>query len=289
MTDLVTRRSEQYGFPRLDFDVPDSPGGFVILPGKRPEGQQCPWVWHMPTFVTDPYPLPKPLHEWNCRRVLEAGLAIAGVDVAESWGSPAGREIYTAFHAIAARQFQLAGKACLYVQSRGGLMGLNWAVEHPELVQCIGGIYPLCNVTQARLVARIAEACGLTEEELLSQLDRHNPVDRLAPLAAAKAPILFLHGDSDDVVPNDVNSEALVSRYRQLGAPAEVIVIPGKGHEEVPEYFTHPALSEFYIAGGATVTCAGRGPGDGPRERAFDAPADAVYFTCSPGTSGAAI
>ena len=244
---MDTTQSEQYGFERLDFPVADSGGGFVILPADRPADRQCRWVWHMPTFINAPYALPKPLHEWIYSRVLGAGMAVAGVDVGESWGSEAGRRIYTAFHAIVTRQLNLQSRACLYVQSRGGLMGYNWAVEHPELIERIGGIYPVCNVTQECRVERIAEAYGLTVQELLAAPDRHNPVDRLGPLAEAGAPVLHIHGDSDEVVPIDEHSQTLVSRYEQLGGKATLIVVPGKGHEEVAEYFTHPALPEFYI------------------------------------------
>ncbi|HUT57332.1 MAG TPA: prolyl oligopeptidase family serine peptidase [Phycisphaerae bacterium] len=245
MAELKTRQSQQWGCTRLDFAVPGGKG-FVILPGRPStgSGQGCPWIWYAPTFVGGT-PLPKDLHEWFMGRWLSAGIAIGGVDVGESWGSPAGRAAFSEFHKAAVRQFALDAKACLFGQSRGGLMHYNWAVEHPELVRCVGAIYPVCNVTQPERVELIAKAYGLTADELLAGGAEHNPVDRLAPLAAAGVPVLHVHGDGDAVVPVDQHSQALVDRYRALGGPAELVVIPGKGHEEVVEYFQCERFGQF--------------------------------------------
>ena len=57
-----------------------------------------------------------------------------------------------------------------------------------------------------------------------------NPVDNLAPLAAAKVPLLHVYGDADDVVPPDENTLLLAERYRKLGGSIELIAKPGIGH-----------------------------------------------------------
>jgi pimeloyl-ACP methyl ester carboxylesterase len=240
---IQTTTSQQYGFQRLDFAVPDSPGGFIITPKVPAPGK--PWVWYAPTFIRDPHPLPKALHEWYMSRLLEAGIGIAGVDVRESWGNSAGRAIFTQFHTLLVREFGLDAKACLIGQSRGGLMQYNWAVEHPEKVRCIVGIYPVCDVFLRSFSGAISGAYALTQEQLAERCGEHNPVDRVAPLAAACVPIFHIHGDVDDLVPLESNSEALVRNYRNLGGPAELIVLKGKGHAEIPEFFQCPALVEF--------------------------------------------
>jgi pimeloyl-ACP methyl ester carboxylesterase len=89
----------------------------------------------------------------------------------------------------------------------------------------------------------------MTPEELQAALPRHNPVLRLAPLAAAKVPILHLHGDHDSVVPLDLHSGELVRRYRELGGSIELVVIPGAEHEEIPAFFESPRVPEFLIGG----------------------------------------
>ena len=226
----------------------------MVLPAEARRKRGGPWVWYAPTFVAARRPLPDGLHDYYMKPLLAAGFAVAGVDVGESWGSPAGRAGFTAFHDTATREFHLARRACLFAQSRGALMLYNWAVEHPELVQCVGAIYPVCTTNLPGHVETIAAAYGLTVAELAARGAQHSPLERLAPLAAARAAILHLHGDADVVVPLESNSAELVRRYRALGARAELIIIPGKGHEEVKEYFEHPALLEFLLSQGQSLT-----------------------------------
>ncbi|HOI56584.1 MAG TPA: prolyl oligopeptidase family serine peptidase [Phycisphaerae bacterium] len=249
----VVRHSVQYGFKRTDFPSPQSHGAFVILPEKPADGS--PWVWYAPTFVTGDRPLPKPLHEWYLRPLLEAGFAVAGVDVGESWGSPAGRTGFNEFYHLVTRQFALSSKACLLPQSRGGLMLYNWAAEHAECVRCIGAIYPVCNIRHPQRLETVCKAYELTSEQLLAQIDRHHPPERLAPLAAAGVPILHIHGDRDEIVLLENNSGDLIRRYQALGGPGELIIVHDKGHEEVPEYFERPELLEFFLHQGASVAC----------------------------------
>lgn len=72
------------------------------------------------------------------------------------------------------------------------------------------------------------EAYGLTEEKFATF--RGNPVDKIDRLAAAKIPIIVVAGDRDEVVPLAENTAVLEKRYRELGAPIEVILKPGVGH-----------------------------------------------------------
>ena len=252
MTDIETTETTQYGHTRINLRAGDVEG-FVILPteGKR-DGR--PWLWYAPSFMREPYPLPKDLHAWYLAPVLDAGIAVAGVDVGESWGSPAGRAVYTTFHALVTDRFGLDRRACLMPQSRGGLMHYNWAVEHPDCVRCIGAIYPVCDVTRAIRLAKVAGAYGLTDEQLLAEVPQHNPIDRVAPLATQKIPILHLHGDQDEAVPLATNSRALIDRYRSLGGPGDLIVVEGKGHEEIPAYFQNQRMLEFYLTLGESLT-----------------------------------
>jgi len=252
MAALKTRQSEQYGHTRLEFAVPGGKG-FVIVPAQASADGEGPWVWYAPSFVGSEKSLPKALHAWYMERLLGAGFAVAGVDVGESWGSPAGRAAYTEFHRVVTEEFGLATRACLFPQSRGGLMHYNWASEHPERVRCVGAIYPVTDVARPQRLDIVSAAYGLKPHELLGNLADHNPLDRLAPLAAEGVPILHLHGDQDELVPLETNSVEFERRYRQFGGPMRLIVVAGKGHEEVPEYFQHAALLEFFLSQGETV------------------------------------
>ena len=89
---------------------------------------------------------------------------------------------------------------------------------------------------------------GMTAEQLQLQLAENNPIDRLAPLAAAKIPIFHIAGDSDTIVPLEANSQVIYDRYTALGGQMTLVVVPGKGHEVVPEYFESQQLLDFLTA-----------------------------------------
>jgi predicted esterase len=88
----------------------------------------------------------------------------------------------------------------------------------------------------------------MTEQALSSHLAEHNPINRLAPLAQARVPILHIHGNVDTVVPLERNSGLLAQRYRQLGGDMQLIVVPGRGHQVCPEFFHCQTLVDFVIA-----------------------------------------
>jgi hypothetical protein len=244
--------STQFGAQRLDF-VLGGHRAFIVQPTKAAADGSKPWLWYAPTFIGGH---PDPSHGWMFEQLLAQGFAICGIEVGESFGSPKGRAAYTALYEHVTKTYGLSPKACLLPQSRGGPMLYNWAVEHPDCVQCVGGIYTVCDLASYPGLARACGAYGLTEAELRERLKEHNPIDRLAPLAKAKVPILHLHGDSDKVVPLEANAGELVRRYRALGGPVELIVVKGKGHQVCDEFFRSPRLVAFFLS-------LGRAPGGG--------------------------
>jgi len=215
---------------------------FLILPEKSKEGP-IPWVWYAPTLRG----LPGGAEKWMFERFLKAGIAIAGVDVGESYGSPKGRALYSALHEHLVTKRGLAKQACLLARSRGGLMLYCWAAENPDKVRCITGIYPVCNIASYPGLKRACGAYGLTVEELETELAKHNPIDRLAPLAKAKVPIFHIHGDKDGTVPLDQNSAIIKERYDKLGGPMTLEVVPGQGHNMWSGWFQSQNLVDFLI------------------------------------------
>ena len=246
--DVPTTESAQFGARRYVFAVGEGKG-FVILPTKPAVDGSKPWVWYAPTFIDQH---PDDSHTWMATQLLDKGFAICGVEVGESFGSPKGRTRYTEFHDICTAQFGLDVKACLLAQSRGGLMLLNWASENPQKVQCISGIYTVCNIESYPGVDKAAGAYEMDAEALRAKLGEHNPIERVKPLADAKIPMLFIHGDSDTVVPIEKNAGEYVARCKNLGGNASIIVVPGKGHEVCPEFFQSQPFTEFVLSKGAT-------------------------------------
>ncbi len=222
---------------------------FLILPKERLQNRPTPWVWYAPTLPG----LPGPEERWMFDKFLTAGIAIAGVDVGESYGSPRGTAAFSAFHTELVRNRGMARKACLLARSRGGLMLYNWACENPEAVACIAGIYPVCNLTSYPGLAKACVAYDMTAADLTARLAQHNPIDRLARLAKAKVPIFHIHGDSDAVVPLDQNSGEVAKRYRDLGGSMELVVPPGQGHNMWTGFFQCEELVHFVVKHGTST------------------------------------
>ncbi len=211
--------------------------------GKQVPSRPLPWVWYAPTLPR----LPAIEEKWMFDKFLAAGIAIAGVDVGESYGNPSGRSIYSALHRELVTNHGLATRACLLARSRGGLMLYNWAVENPASVQCIAGIYPVCNLNSYPGIKRASPAYAMTAEQLSKSLQAHNPIARLAPLAKAKVPIFHIHGDQDRVVPLLQNSAELHKRYTALKGPMQLRIIKGQGHNMWSGWFQNQELVDFII------------------------------------------
>ncbi|MCX7423774.1 MAG: prolyl oligopeptidase family serine peptidase [Planctomycetia bacterium] len=216
---------------------------FVIPPDKKSDGA-TPWVWYAPTLPG----LPGTEERWMFERFMKAGIAIAGIDVGESYGSPDGRKLFTAFHRELTEKRGFSKKPVLLGRSRGGLMTLAWAVENADKVGGFAGIYPVCNLVSYPGVAQASGAYRLKPEELKEKLAEHNPVDRLHALAKAKVPLFAIHGDIDKVVPLEANSGEVRKRYESLGGEMQLIIPAGQGHNMWAGFFQCQELVDFVIA-----------------------------------------
>jgi hypothetical protein len=123
---------------------------FIIEPsaGSADPGTSAPWVWYAPTLLPG---LPDTgggpgAEVWMFERFLSAGIAVAGIDAGESYGSTDGQALFTALHAEMVRRNH-SSKPVLLGRSRGGLQTLAWAAEYPESVGAWCGIYPVCDLS----------------------------------------------------------------------------------------------------------------------------------------------
>lgn len=261
--------SKQFGSERLDFLV----GGcraFLTKPNHRPPESAKPWLWYAPAFMgkhpsrpslnptqcIHPSDVNTPVvadrkdrttNAWLFARLLSHGFHICGIEVGESYGNPWGRQRFTEFYHYLLKNYRLSPKACLYPQSRGGLMLYNWASEHPDWVQCIGGNQPVCDLRSYPGLKKACVAYGMSVSELRDHLKEHNPIDRLAPLAVRKVPVLHIHGDHDTVVPLETNTLELARRYKAAGGEVQVIIAKGIGHGNWPELFNDPRMLDFLL------------------------------------------
>lgn len=240
----LDQRSD-FGARRENFEVAGCEA-FVIHPTSPAPGGAKPWVWYAPTIGHHP----GTANAWLLSRLLDSGFSVAGIYVGESFANPESREQFAAFYRHMTGAYGLAPKVCLLAQSRGGLNHYHFAADHPEWVQCIAGVYAVGDLRSFPGLQRAAPMYHLDEAELETQLAGHNPIERLAPVAQAKIPILHIHGDADTVVPIEKNSQVIFDRYRALGGPMELIVVPGKGHQFDPAFFESETMLQFLLTQG---------------------------------------
>ncbi len=218
---------------------------FQMTPEKAAETKDGkPWIFYGPTL----HRTPDKAESWMHKQFLEAGIAVAGIDVGEMYGSPLAFPYFEVLYQEMVAQGYSRTPALLG-RSRGGLWVSSWAIEHPDRVAGIGGIYPVYDYTTYPGVARAASAYGLTAEDLTNQQDEFNPIRKASRLAEAKVPVFIIHGTDDKVVPLAPNTGALREAYTKSGVGdlIEVIEAEGQGHSYWEGFFTCQGLVDFLI------------------------------------------
>jgi arylsulfatase A-like enzyme len=226
------------------FEVNGRPA-FRMIPDKAVSGSKGkPWIFYGPTLPG----YPDEAENWMHQQFLDAGIAVAGVDVNESYGSPHAIPFFEALYdKMVADGFSKT--PVLLGRSRGGLWVSSWALAHPDRVAGIAGIYPVYNYTTYPGLTKAATAYGLSEEELDKRQAELNPIRRMDCLAKAKIPVFIIHGIDDKVVPLAANSAKVEEIYESLGAGdlIEVMKIEGQGHNFWPGFFHCKELVDFVI------------------------------------------
>src|SRR3954469_6382917 len=215
---------------------------FVLTQLSKPQ----PWILYAPTLPA----YPDEAERWMHEQFLAAGVAIAGIDVGEAYGSPKSQQLFDALYRELTQKRGFAAKPCLFGRSRGGLWVSSWAIAHPERTAGIMGIYPVFDFRTYPGLAKAAPAYELTPADLEGQLAEFNPIARIEVLARARVPMAVIHGDIDKVVPLKENSAELARRYKEAGAESllKLIVLPGQGHNFFEGFFHSQELVDFAIA-----------------------------------------
>ncbi len=218
---------------------------FILTPPENKRRKPQPWVFYAPTLP----PYPDQHEKWMHEQFLAAGVAVAGIDVGEAYGSPRGRDLFTALYRELTDRRGFAARPCLLGRSRGGLWVTSWATENPDKVAGIAGIYPVFDLRTYPGLDKAAPIYGLTPTQLGSRLGEFNPIERVGVLAERRVPALLIHGDEDKVVPLKENSAEFVARYRAVGAADAVtlIVAKGQGHNFWEGFFRCQKLVDFVI------------------------------------------
>ena len=241
---MVDAQQQNFGGNRINFLVDGHPG-FVVQPPDPAKKGRKPWVWYAPTIGN----YPNKSNVWLMERLVQKGFWICGMDVGESMGNPEGCRLFSMFYDTLMIRYQLDKKGCLIPQSRGGLMLFNWAEDpaNSNKVSRIAGIYPVCNLRSYPNLSKAAAEYGVNPDSFEIHLKKYNPIDKLESLLKADVKIFIIHGDNDKVVPLNQNSQIVYDRYKAIGGDIKLVVIPGKGHEEIPEYFQSEELLKFIL------------------------------------------
>lgn len=247
-----TTRADEWGAALADrleievstLEVAGRPA-FLLLPPAEKRSTPQPWIMYAPALPDYPDE-----HEaWMHQQFVAAGVAVAGVDAGEAYGSPRGRAAMSALYDELVTKRGFAPKACLLGRSRGGLWVAAWAAENADKVAGIAGIYPVFDLRSYPGLEKAAPAYELTVEELQANLAAHNPIDKAAALAAARIPVRIIHGDIDEIVPLGANSAELAARYQAAGGAdlVQVEFAAGQGHNFWSGFFQSQQLVDFAI------------------------------------------
>lgn len=218
---------------------------FVPATDEAVPTESKPWILYAPTLPA----YPDEAERWMHERFTQAGVAVAGIDTGESYGSPAGVVAAEALHAEMVRR-GYSKRPALLGRSRGGLWASAWAIAHPDLTAGIGGIYPVYDWRTYPGLDKAAPAYGLAAAELAARAGDLCPIERIDVAAKADVPVCIIHGDDDKVVPLEPNSLRLKRAYEAAGKGdlVHLIVAEGQGHNFWQGFFRCRELVDFLIA-----------------------------------------
>ena len=225
---LVVQQSDYHGFGRNDFKFNGMDA--VVVEPKRP-AKGNPWIWRTEFFDH------RPMLDIA---LLDQGWRLAFLNVGNTFGCPSAIDRFTQFYSEMVSNRKLNRRVVLEGFSRGGLYAYNWAIANPDKVMAIYGDAPVCDFKTWPAGGKggqrsesdwqeLIRDCGFPNE-LAALRYPFNPVDRLAPLAEARIPLIHVVGDADSVVPVGPNTNLVEQRYKALGGTIKVIHKPGLDH-----------------------------------------------------------
>jgi hypothetical protein len=217
-----------HGYISHKFTVDDC-GVCVVQPRTPLPGR--PWVWR--TAFWDAYP-------GADIAFLKAGFYVTFMDVGNTFGCPDAMKHFYAFYSTMTNQYGFSTKPALEGLSRGGLYAYRWAYVNTDKVGCIYGDSPVCDMkswpggkgqgkgSPGDWQQAIKDYHFTNELEMMDF--KGNPIDILAPIAAAHIPIIHVCGDADKTVPKTENTDIVRGRYMKLGGDFALIVKQGCDH-----------------------------------------------------------
>jgi len=235
--------SDWSGYEQRSFEV-DGRNCLLVVPQTPLPGN--PWIWRTEFFGA---------YAEADVALLGKGYYVAYMDVSNMYGAPPALDAMDKFYDYLLSEYHLNPKTVLEGFSRGGLFAFNWAARHPDRVASIYGDAPVCDIKswpggKGKGDGSPGDWSGLrqvyhfaNEQEAMDY--KGNPVDNLAPLAAAHIPILGVYGEADTTVPPAENILLVAQRYKALGGEITLIGKPGVAHH--PHSLSNPTPIVHFI------------------------------------------
>lgn len=222
--------------PGCESGVVDGNRYFVINPDRPGVGR--PWVWYAPSLAS----FPGEDERWMFQALLASGIAIAGVDVGESYGNQKGVRGFSSFYGKMTSG-GYSKRPVLLARSRGGLQLISWASKNPDKVGAFAGIYPVFNIASYPGQTAAAQAFGVSEKYLEANMQAMNPIETMGSLESRNVPMMVVHGDSDTVVPASENALLVKRKYPRMNMG--ILIVANGTHDRSDRFFRDADLVSF--------------------------------------------
>lgn len=172
--------------------------------------------------------------------LLEQGMLLCFIECESRWGKPSDTERMARFVKHVAKEYGIEEKCVPVGMSCGGLMAVQLAAKHPEIISCLYLDAPVMNLMSCPCgfgvgrnsssdLSEIFEAFGFKSmSELICY--REMPMHNIPSLVKNRIPVVMVAGDSDEIVPYCENGILLENAYSETDIDLEVYIKPGCNH-----------------------------------------------------------
>jgi len=187
--------------------------------------------------------------------MVERGYHLCFIAHENRWAPPMEVELSARFLKYIAASYALEPRCVAVGMSCGGLLSVNLALAHPELIEVLYLDAPVLNLLSmaglgeaefhAEMFREMVDAYGFDRSSIVAFRD--SPIDHLDVLREHRIPLLLLYGNADMTVIYEENGRVLERFYRAYGLPMKVISRSAAGHH--PHGLEDPApMIEFVEA-----------------------------------------
>lgn len=174
-------------------------------------------------------------------QMLARGWHLAYVGNKSRWDFAEDLDIKKRFAKHLQETYGLADKCFPVGMSCGGMIAVELAAKHPDMISalyldapvmnllsCPAGLGKAGEIVRKVLLPEFISVTNMDVSQLLSYRD--HPIDKMHLLLQNDIPIILVYGDADDVVPYDENGALLEKYYRENGGTIITIGKPGCAH-----------------------------------------------------------